>query len=136
MVAFKEDMIVAGLTSYGDGSIQRNVTVATTDATVTVIVSIPVAELEGVMVEAVVLGVRSDCVAGIFRHLGCGFRRAAAGNVTAIGAATGADVEDSAGTPAVTIVANTTDQTVEVRVAGIVAESWKFEARLRFHRIR
>ncbi|TXH14434.1 MAG: hypothetical protein E6R03_09225 [Hyphomicrobiaceae bacterium] len=120
----------------GDGTTHINAAVTTTDATVTVIASIPVAQLEGCTVEALVTGFKSDFTAGIFRHLACGFRRASAGNVTAIGAASGADVEDSAGTPAVTIAANTTAQTVELRVTGIVAETYKWEAHISYTKVR
>lgn len=133
----KDQLITAAVAgSQAEGTVHMNAAVTTTDATVTVIASIPVAQLEGCAVEALVTGYRADFAAGIFRHLACGFRRATAGNVTALGAATGADVEDSAGTPAVTIAANTTAQTIELRVAGIAAETYKWEAHVSYTKIR
>ena len=50
----------------------------------------------------------------------------AAGTTAVHGTTTGfgTDPESSGGTPAVTIVANDTDDTIEVKVAGIAAETW------------
>ena len=137
MVAFREPVITVGASgSYAEGAQHFNVILETTTATVTKIVGLPLAVLEAGVVEATVIGMRSDATAGIFRHIVGGFRRQAAGNVTSIGTASGTDVEDSAAAPAVTIAANTTTQEIELRVAGVAAETWRFEAHVTFDKIR
>lgn len=103
-------------------------TAVTTDATVTAIHSIPVAEGEAITVRAVVTGRIANLSAAAGAVISATFRRAAAGNVTLVGAVQGATQEDSAGTPAITLAANTGAQTVELRVTGIAAETWTWEA--------
>lgn len=114
--------------SYNGGFVREVPTkIGTTDATVTVIASIPLAELEAVMVRALVVGIKGDATAANGIHMTGVFRRAAAGNVTQVGATAGTIVEDDGGTPAIAFNANTTAQTVEVRVTGIAATTYRWE---------
>ena len=137
MVAYRDTLITQGSSgSQADGTLHFNAVLETANATVTKIVGIPLAVLEAGVVEALVIGFKTDATAGIFRHICGGFRRAAAGNVTSIGTATGTDVEDSAAAPAVTIAANTTTQEIELRVAGVAAETYRWEAHVSFTKIR
>lgn len=98
----------------------------TTNATVTEIAAISLAEGEAITVFGLVTGSKSDLSAAIGGNFTATFRRAAAGNVTIVGSATYNSQEDSSGTPAFTVVADTTAQTVSIRVAGIAAETWNW----------
>lgn len=121
--------------SLGGGTVCHNFTATTTDATATVLRRIPVAELEGVMVRVHVVGKKADATAVCHVHQWAGFRRAAAGNVTLVGALQGTTLEDHAGTPAIALSANTTAQSVDLSVTGIAAETWKWEARVEYTKI-
>lgn len=88
------------------------------DNVATVIHKIPVAELEGVHVEVTGFGLRSTAGESIRTKTYASYRRAAGGNVTATIAATTVTGNDSAGTPVIALVANTSDQTVDIAVTG------------------
>ncbi len=104
---------------------------STADATATVILSVPVAVGDAVLITGSIVGKKSDATAAIMQQITGGARRQSANNVVLVGtpAVTGATMvqEDSGGTPAVTYVANTTAQTLEIKVAGIAAETWSWE---------
>lgn len=136
MAVFRDGVITAGSSgSHRDGSVHVNSYVTTSDATATVLFSVPLAQLEGVVIEGKVAGFKSDLTAGIFRHIACGFRRASGGNVTSVGTASGTDVEDSAGIPAVTVAADTTNQLATIKVAGIASENWKWEGHFTYTKV-
>jgi hypothetical protein len=101
--------------------------VTTTDATATEVANVPLAEGEAVVVRVIAVGSIADESAAAGGQIVGVFRRAAAGNVTQVGATQGTVVEDSAGTPAVAFAADTTNQTVDVRVTGIASETWRWE---------
>lgn len=111
---------------YGTQVFQKRLT--TTDATVTPIWEVPIAELEAIAVTVRLLGKKSDATAAFGSQGLCEARRAAAGNVTVVGTAVTTAREDSAGTPAITFAADTTNQTLEIRCTGIAAETWQWEA--------
>lgn len=115
--------------SFSTGTVEVNRKVTTTDATATVIYSIPVAVGEAVQVSGFLLGRKSDATAAI----GCNFsgeaRRQSAGNVTVVGTPL-ATIRESTANTDVTWVANTTDQTLELKVTGIAAETWVWEAHI------
>lgn len=101
---------------------------STADATATVILSVPVAVGDAVLVHGTIVGKKSDATAAIMQFINGGARRQSAGNVALVGTPSVTIVqEDSGGTPAVTFVANTTAQTLEIKVAGIAAETWSWE---------
>ena len=122
--------------SYGYGTQHYNKILTTADATATVLLEVVVAELEGCLIEGAVLGVQDDGTNSIVRHIICGGNRATAGNVTSAGSAGGTDIENEAGTPAVTLNANTTNQTLEIKVAGIAAQNWKWEGHFSVTKIK
>lgn len=101
--------------------------ITTADATATVIVSIPVAELEAIGAVVSILGRKSDYSDATFCTTEFCASRASAGNVTVRGTSAIRVIESNASTN-VTVTANTSAQTVEVKVVGIIAESWKWEA--------
>lgn len=103
----------------------------TTDATVTTLASIAVAEVEMVTVEGVVSAMKSDASAGAMRSFRIAVRRASGGNVTLIGAITYGEAiqEDSGGTPALTADVDTGTQSIRVRIQGIAAETWNWRVR-------
>ena len=125
--------------SYKTGTEQYNRKIETTNATATVILSIPVAVGDAVLIMGSIIGKKSDTTAAIMQQINGGARRQSAGNVTLVGtpAVTGATMvqEDSGGTPAVTYVANTTDQALEIKVAGIAAETWSWEGNFKVTKI-
>lgn len=118
--------------SYGTGTVRESAVLTTTDATATVIYSTPaVATGEAVVVKALVVGKKSDGTAAAGIEKIATFRRQAAGNVTLVGAVQGTTQTDGV-TPAITIAANTTAQTAEVKVTGIAEETWLWEAHVTF----
>lgn len=100
--------------------------VTTTDATVTDIATIAVAELTAYTVTVRVIGTKSDYAASIGGTLTGTFRRATGGNVTAVGSVTAVLNEDSASAPTFTMAADTTNQTIDIRVTGVAAETWSW----------
>lgn len=119
--------------SYLTGTVRRNRTLQTTDATATVIdLSQTIAVGQTVMIRGGVVGKKSDGTAAIDAQVSGCARRQSAGNVTLVGTPLVVAREDSAGTPAVTFNANTTSQQLEIKVAGIAAETWQWESNLEF----
>lgn len=135
---FKDQHIVkTHFDGRGNGLIVDTAFTSTTNATATTILSIPVALLSMVNVTARVCGLRSDATEAIRAIVNSGFRRAGAGNVTEIGADTAvASTEDSAGTPTITLVANTTTQAVDVVVTGEASKTIHWEAVVEYQRIQ
>lgn len=122
--------------SLNGGTVRGAGKVTTTDATATVIYSTPaVAVGEAIIVKASVIGKKSDGTAAAVNFVWGGFRRQSAGNITLVGALTGTAQEDSAGTPVITIAVNTTAQTAEVKVTGIAAETWLWEAMVEYCKV-
>ena len=119
-----------------NGGRRTNVYTATTsDATPKVMAQIPVAVLEALTVTVTVVGKKADATAACHVSQWAGFRRASGGNVTLVGALQGTTIEDSAGTPAIALSANTTAQTVDLTVTGIAAEAWGWEANVVYTKI-
>ncbi len=101
--------------------------IATTDNTATIIVAIPVAELEAIGAVVQITGKQDDGTDANFTVCEFSASRATSGNVTIRGSSAIRVIESNASTN-VTVTANTTDQTVEVKVVGISAENWTWEA--------
>ena len=95
-----------------------------TDATATVVHAESVAELAGCSIKVVALGVRSTGAEAFRCEYIHAFKRAAAGDITAVGSATNVTVEDSSGSPTVTIVANTGNQTADVTITPEAAKTF------------
>lgn len=128
--------VLAGTSgSYNGGTVRENFILSTPDATATVIAYIPVAVGEAAGIKAFIVGMKSDASASLVRDLTWAVHRQSAGNVTSGGAAQGVDLEDSPGAPAVTVNANTTAQTAEIKVAGIAAETWHWECHLIYTKV-
>ena len=99
---------------------------STTDATATVVHAEPIAEAQCAYIIVEALGQRGDASESIrtnIRHL---FKREAEGDVTVQGTAASVTANTSSGTPTVTIVANTTDQTADVTVTGEAAKDFEW----------
>lgn len=112
------------LRQFVNSNPERIFTVTTTDATVTTLASIAIAELQMATITAVINGVKSDYSAAIGGTLNAVVRRATGGNVTLVGSATTDIHEDSSGTPTFTLDVDTGTQTARFRVTGISAETW------------
>jgi hypothetical protein len=110
----------------GAGVLKYQVKASTANATPVVVKKIPVAELSGVYVRVQGAAVRPEGTEMIRTDIVTGCRRAAAGNVTQLAAATSVTANDSSGTPTITLVANTTDQTVDVTITGEAAKTFKW----------
>ena len=118
---FKPSSARSGITQFsGDAP------VTTTDNTATVIASLPLAELEAVAFDALVLGRKSDHSACIVAKISGAARRASGGNVTLIGTPT-VTIQESGASTDFAVAANTTAQTVEFKGTGISAETWVWE---------
>jgi hypothetical protein len=102
----------------------------TTDATVTTIFTRAVPLSSILAVQAFVVGKKNGANAdGIvsFKYQAVTNN---AGTVAVVGTTGGSDLENASGTPAVTIVANDTTDSIEVKVAGIAAETWSWVAHI------
>lgn len=99
--------------------------VRTTNATVTVgIASDVVPASSAIMFRGMIVSKRDGATAdGLATFFSGGASRNGTGNLTAIAAGTVTTIENSSGAPAVTLVYNTTNQTVDISVAGILAEN-------------
>lgn len=112
----------------GTGEVKKQFAATTTDDTATVVYAHPVAELAGVNITVQTLGLKSDAAESIRSLINSGFMRAAAGNVTEVGSDSAiASAKTSSGTPTVTLIANTTNQTVDVTVTGEAAKTFYWE---------
>lgn len=103
--------------------------VSTPDGNAVIAKAIAVGEDEAVFVEVDYVVMRStgaEAGRGKYTH---GFRRDGSGNITAIGSATSVAVDDSSGTPALTVAANTTDQTMDITVTGEASKVFKWALR-------
>ena len=90
----------------------------TTGATPAEIVSIPMAESSGIMIQGKLFALRdntTECAWGTFE---AGFRRPTAGSVTAVGANIVNIVDDSSGAPNFQLVADTTNEAVSLQCIG------------------
>lgn len=97
----------------------------TTDATVTAIWTRAVSASTQFSISGRIEGRKSDRTASFTCNFQAVFRRASAGALVLVGSEIN-PLEDSSGTPAVTVVANS--NTAEIRVAGIAAETWNWKA--------
>ena len=110
----------------GSGVLKYQVKATTTNATATVVKAIPVAELQGVYVRVQGFAVRSTAAEMLRADVVNAFRRAADGDVTAVTTTTSVAADDSSGTPTITLVANTTDQTVDVTITGETSKTFNW----------
>ena len=88
---------------------------------------VAVAEGEAVVLTGHLIGCQDDESNAVSAHFEACARRAAAGNVTLVGTPAVRVLEDDTNTN-VTVNADTTAQTLDVRVVGIAAENWRWEA--------
>lgn len=107
----------------GNVTIETIESVVTADATATVVKAIPVALSSVVHGVVRIVGKKTGAADSIISESIFGFVNNG-GTTAAIAAATNRALENSAGTPALTVVANNTNDTLDVTVAGIAAESW------------
>ena len=108
---------------------------ATSDATVKTMFRVRLAAGESVRVGASVVGNRSDATAAASRDFSGLFRRQAGGNVTLVGVLQGGATQTDGVTPAINLVANTTDQTVDLNVTGVAAQAWEWQAKVEYHKV-
>lgn len=102
---------------------------STTNNTATVLAAIPVGEDELVIVRAFGGALRDTGAEALWTDAVLGFRRDGSGNVTAVGSVNTRTANDSSGTPTITLVANTTDQTVDVTVTGETSKNFEWALR-------
>lgn len=104
-------------------------TVQTTDATVTTLASISVAEGRMITVKGMVNGLRStfaEAIGGSFMTV---FRRGTGGNVVIVGAPEVHYSEDSSGSPIFNLDADTSTQTARIRVTGEAAKTFNWSVK-------
>lgn len=111
----------------------KTYTQQTTDATLTTVATVPLAETETWFVKAVVIADKSDQSAALGVEMWGVFRRATAGNVTLVGALQGSVQEDSGSAPTFALTVDTGSQTVDVNVTGVAAETWDWTIVLETH---
>lgn len=97
----------------------------TTNNTQTTIASIAIAEASLLTLTGTFSGVKSDYSAAISGTFVAGVRRASGGDATLVGVTVTSN-EDSGGTPAFTVDADTGTDTARMRVTGITSEDWNW----------
>ncbi len=105
----------------------------TTDATLTTVTTVALAETETWFVKAIVIADKSDQSAALGVEMWGVFRRATAGDVTLVGSLQGSVQEDSGGAPTFALTVDTGTQTVDVNIQGIAAENWDWTITLETH---
>jgi hypothetical protein len=129
-----EEVVIAAGGSLNGGTVKKAARVTTADATATDIIAIPLAEGEAIVLTGFLVGCQSDQSNAITAHFEACARRAAAGNVTLVGTPACRILEDDTNTN-VTVNADTTAQTLDVRVVGIAAETWRWEAKYEYTKV-
>jgi len=109
--------------------------VETSDATVTDLGTVSVDEDEQVMVEASVLGRKSDGSEFYAAKIVGSFYRNSAGNVTALGGASITDESNDNSWGGVDLVADAINQTVDIQVTGVAATDIKWTASVKVTRL-
>ena len=105
----------------------------TTDATLTTVVALAIAETETWLVKANVVADIADQSAGLGVVMWGVFRRATAGDVTLVGSLQGTVQEDSGAAPTFALTVDTGTQSVDVNVTGVAAEVWNWTITLELH---
>ncbi len=105
--------------------------VTTTDATPTVIYSVPLGQGRASFIQAKAVAIRSDFGAMQALDIQAGFRRATGGNVTKATTGSNKGFEISNGDftalePSINLIANTSSQTIDVQVTGKSANTIKW----------
>jgi len=109
--------------------------VQTTDATVTTIASVSVAEDQALVVDGIIVGVQDDHSEAVGGRFMAVFRRATAGNVTLVGSVDSSVQEDSGGAPTFTLDADTSSQTARIRITGVAATNINWVVTYRYHKV-
>jgi hypothetical protein len=99
--------------------------ISTADATVTVFWQKAVAINTMFRIKGEILARKSDRAAGYTCNFEALFRRASAGSLVLVSSAINNPLEDSSGTPAVTITASSNN--ARINVQGIAAETWDWK---------
>lgn len=102
--------------------------IQTTDNTQTTLWSVPIPVLSAATFQVIITCKRDDDSEAAGGTAIATFRRASGGNVTLVGAVVLVDEDDSSGTPAWTMDADTTAQTVRLRVTGETAKVFDWTA--------
>ncbi len=110
-------------------------TVTTTDATVTDLATVAVDEDEMVMVEASVVGRKSDGSAFYAGKISQSFYRNTAGDVTSLGGASISDEVNDSSWGGIDLAADTVNQTVDLTCEGLGATTIKWVATLKVTRL-
>jgi hypothetical protein len=104
------------------------VSISTTDATVTNLITFVVAELQSVTIRGRFVAAKTDKTAAAGGFFRASFRRATGGNVTMVGSSYLEMEEDSAGAPILSFDVDTGAQTGRIRWQGVAAENWNVKA--------
>lgn len=124
-----QQLAVRSQTGFASSNYTAVTAVATsTSATPVTLLSIPCAEGEIVGVRCLIVARQDTNASGGVHTMVAGVRRAAAGNVTSLGAASIVTIEDNAGSPVPNINANTTTQALEIQYTGVAATNLYVEA--------
>lgn len=130
---YKLDGITSGYTSSEWYHAQAGI--QTSNDTQTDIATISLAEGEMLWVKALVGGAKSNHTEALGGEIFACARRQSGGNVTLLGSNITNIIEDSAGSPSIDIVADTGNQTVDIRVTGIAATTYNWVCSYQYAKI-
>lgn len=131
-LSLNDTLTVGSGASYGGGAVEDVATVQTTDETVTDLASVALAEGDVVSVEITIIARKSDgSQRALYRLIGI-FYRNASGNVTLQGDIVSINTVESDAAWDCALVADTANQTVDVRVVGVAATTinWKADVKV------
>jgi hypothetical protein len=116
----------------GSQEIAKQSGVQTTDATITTLFSVVLAEGEMIGIQGMVNGFRDDFTEAICVRFFASARRETAGNTVLLGLASIEVIEDSTGVPNLTVDADIGTQTIRLRVQGEVAKTFNWVGTYRY----
>ena len=124
--------VAAGFTGSADFKLQS--AVQTTDATVTTLISVALAEGEMATISARISGFQSDFTDSISAEVFVGARRPTGGNVT-LNSIPIVNILESADGTDVTATVDTGTQTLLIQVTGIAAENWNWVSTYNYQKV-
>jgi hypothetical protein len=124
--------VASGFT--GSEDLKMQAVIQTTNATVTTLISVPLAQGEMIGICARVNGFQSDFSDAIFGTVTVGARRATGGNITLIGNPV-VDILQSDVATNISVAVDTGTQTLLIQVTGVSAQNWNWAATFNYQKV-
>lgn len=124
-----------GVSNYtGSEDFKLQAAVQTTNATITDLISVALAEGDMISIQARINGFQSDFTDAISGWVYAAARRGTGGNVTIVGVPVINILESDANTD-ITVTADTIGQNLKIQVTGVAAQNWNWVATYNYHKV-